>query len=483
MCEPTARAPAADGGTLFIESVSVRAAGVEGGGNVTVVELAVFHEGREFAEGAIFHAAQTGRAANASYWLAGGRRRVLPCTVRLPPQLMPDVTLLSCEAPGLDIPVPRPGAAPWELQLRWNYSRGGEGDGDDDGSSGSGGVTYGARIWMCAAAVPFMYACPQAGQVAQPRRVPRLGVCVSSMSNKHGTLTPKLVVDFIEYYRLLGVHHIAIHMRPDAAASVGAALTAAYAADAPHFVFEAIPSGYVTADPANLDRWPYYDQAGTLTSCVGHMRGQVSWLGMLDIDEWLVDGNGTVTTPLTTMLTAWGCGAMTEDGAPRVHATACNRSTTPPGAARLSCVHMQRDAVAAPFVPGGEYPGGATALQYFRDALLATPNNLLSPKAWCDPDAIAATWVHHAVAIPGATAVIVPEVNATFRHFTSYFNAREQSGAFPRSADAAFAAQLAAASAARLAHPACVTATSTATAAMAAAAASAAAAAMTTDDV
>ena len=457
MCDPITRGPAAAGGTLFIESVAVRAD--PSNSNQTLLQLVVFHEGRQVAVKARYHAVQTGEGDGVTYGLVGVRNAVIPCSATRP--RLPDATILTCAVSGgaaedgdLRIPAARPGAPPWELRLRWNYA--------------AGGRAYDARIRMCAAAVPSMYACAT-DRAAAPRRVPRLGVCVSSLSNKHGTLAPKLVVDFIEYYRLLGVHHVAIHMRPDAAASVGAALTAAYAADAPHFIFEAIPSGYVTADPANLDTWAYYDQAATLNSCVGHMRGQVDWLGLFDIDEWLVDGDGAVAVPLATTLTRWGCGG---GGANRVHSTACPKAPLPsaqvPKPGRLSCLYVNRDDVAAPFAPGGAYPRGATALQYFKRAATAAPSTKF-PKLWCDPDAVAATWVHQATGVPGAAPVQVPTESATFRHFTSYFSARAETGTFPRATDAAFARRMADASAARLAHPACVAATSTATAAMAAA--------------
>jgi len=446
LCDAIVRAPAAAGGTLFIESAAVR---VEEGVNQTVaIDVVAFHEGREYAAEAACHGAQTG-VTDARFWLTSSGGGRVPC--RAVRTEMPDVMLLTCVDTDhhLAIPPAYPNAPPWELELRWDYG------GGDSGGGGGDDTIYDARIRMCAAGVPSMYTCTES--TAPPRRVPRLGICVSSLSNPHGTLVPKLVVDFLEYYRLLGVHHVTIHMRPDAMAAVGTALAAAYAADAPHFMFEAVSSGYVTADPANMDKWAYYDQAAILNSCLGHLRGAVEWLGLFDIDEWLVVGNGTAAEPLAATLTQWGCsGALTAGGAPRVHATACNDTplVPPVPAARLSCLHMLRDFMEEPFVPGGAYPGGATALEYFAHAIKPAPIASY-PKLWCDPTALAATWVHHAVDVPGARAVQVPPNATTFRHFSSYFNTRAQPGKYPRPVvDAAFARRLAAASAARLAHPA-----------------------------
>jgi len=437
MCDAIERAPAADNGTLFVESVTLLN---EDNATVPVVRIAVFHEGPHFGAEGLYHGTQGGNEG-ISYWLTGDRSGTGSVPCQAVQSHLPSVTLLTCvpdanTTGSYGIPPAYPNATRWELTLRWNYS--------------GGGATFDARIRMCAAAVPAMYT-----RTNPARRVPRLGICVSSLSNTHRTLAPKLVVDFIEYYRLLGVHHIAIHMRPDVATGVGAALAAAYAADAPHFVFEAIPSGYVTANPANLDRWAYYDQAATLNSCLGHMRGQVEWLGLFDIDEWLVAGNGTTAEPLVDTLTRWGCsGTLAASGAPRVHATACTDTPAASAqAARLSCLHMYREDVAAQRVPGGAYPGGATALQYFAHAVDGKTNIGLS-KLWCDPTAIAATWVHHAIAEPGAASVQVPATAVLFRHFTSYFSKRAESGTLPRASDTAFAQRLAAASAVRLAHPA-----------------------------
>jgi len=444
-CDPIVRAPAAPDVNLFIESAAARVEVVDGQ-NLTTVNVAVFHEGPNYGVEGVYHGKQNGDEG-IGYWLAGSSS--VPCNaVRL---TLPDVTVLTCVGAtdtDLALPEAHPNAPPWQLRLRWKY--------------GDGGPVYDALINVCAVAVPAMYACPEAeAAAAPPRRVPRLGICVSSLSDPHGTLAPKLVVDFIENYRLLGVHHIAIHMRSDAMSTVGTALAAAYAADAPHFIVEAIPSGNVTAYPANLDRWPYYDQTATLNSCLGHLRGQVDWLGLFDIDEWMVVGNGTTAEPLAASLTRWGCGG------DRVHATACNNTPAlPVPAPRLSCLLVHRDHVNAPAVAGGVYPGGVTAQQYFTDAKEPAPVRDI-PKLWCDPTAVTATWVHHTANVPGAGAVEVPLTAGTFRHFVSYYVARDNKGtpgATDRAADAAFSKRLAAASAARLAHPALVAAAPTATA-------------------
>jgi len=68
------------------------------------------------------------------------------------------------------------------------------------------------------------------------------------------------IVSFLEYYRLAGVHHVAMHLRPDVFIDHAAELARMYSDDAPGFILELIDSGYVSRDPFVVTKFPYYDQ-------------------------------------------------------------------------------------------------------------------------------------------------------------------------------------------------------------------------------
>jgi len=68
------------------------------------------------------------------------------------------------------------------------------------------------------------------------------------------------IISFLEYYRGAGVHHVAMHLRPDMFIDHAAELERLYAGDAPGFILELIDSGYVSRDPFVVTKFPYYDQ-------------------------------------------------------------------------------------------------------------------------------------------------------------------------------------------------------------------------------
>lgn len=88
----------------------------------------------------------------------------------------------------------------------------------------------------------------------------RIGLCLSSISNARDTLSLLHIVSFLEFYRIAGVHHVTMHMRPDVYIDFAPELLRLYADDAPEFILELVDSGYVARDPFVLTRFPYYDQ-------------------------------------------------------------------------------------------------------------------------------------------------------------------------------------------------------------------------------
>ena len=117
---------------------------------------------------------------------------------------------------------------------------------DETGESGAVGRPQGDLSW----------------QLADSRQQlnPRIGVCVSSISNQRSTLFLGHIIPFIEYYRLSGVHHMVLHLRPDVFIDFSPKLRLLYSSDSPGFILEVIDAGYVTRDPFVVTKFPYYDQ-------------------------------------------------------------------------------------------------------------------------------------------------------------------------------------------------------------------------------
>lgn len=181
-----------------------------------------------------------------------------PCKLSLPadPGLrVIDLVLATCVAPA-ELSPPMPGS--WSIEVSWPVD------------PPPRRRNYTVPFSVCSVTRFRMSPC-EAREIPGPAEtaglpaswndpLPRIGLCLSSVSNARDTLSLRHIVSFLEYYRIAGVHHVTMHMRPDVFIDFAPELSRMYSQDAPEFILELIDSGYVARDPFVVTRFPYYDQ-------------------------------------------------------------------------------------------------------------------------------------------------------------------------------------------------------------------------------
>jgi hypothetical protein len=400
MCEPAA--------TMFMQQAEamVHVTGFRVLPNAASVLIPLFIEGPEILGMHLIGTLDRSRLTFEARLFNESGSSVGLCSLTTPPPTAPHVielAHLTCALPPGTI---QPGY--WALQLRWI-------------AGPAINRAYTIPLQLCVVPAFRMVPCSPAGSSvvgvrADPSGAPRIGMCLSSVSNQRNTLSLGHLLPFIEFYRLAGVHHMALHTRPDVFADFAETLSKMYAHEAPEFVLEIIDSNYLARDPFSVVRYQYYDQVPVLNSCLSRLAGRVDWLGFADLDEWFLpsrheDRLGAVLPAL-----------------------AAEFGKVSPS---FSCMQVLQQNVADAYVHTGAFSD--TPYTHYRTQGKSHPTQRSSwPKLWCRPASTRAVWIHHGegfnVGRPSEALnhliwdVAVPPSNATFRHFRSYLSRRTDAG-------------------------------------------------------
>jgi hypothetical protein len=188
------------------------------------------------------------------------------CEVSGPPSGEVDLAFLECELP----PAQRlPGA--WILMFRWIQGP-------------AFGHVYAIPLQMCLEPTYRMRPCDSIAQSARATTQsdrPRIGACISTLSDQHNTLSLGHIIPFVEYYRIAGVHHMVLNMRPEVYIEFAPLLRELYAKEAPGFILDVTNVGYVVREPFLVIEKNYKDQVAVLNSCLARMTDHVDWLGFV----------------------------------------------------------------------------------------------------------------------------------------------------------------------------------------------------------